>query len=157
MTWVELSTSIRIRVCTLYQQTDAKQRLIVNLSCRIGCACDIPSALYSYSFAPNPNWTMLMPPYKEIKNYVDTVVDAYNLRNKITFSAEVYRSTWQEDKRTWLLYLRDVKTGCEFTHECQILFPPSVSCWSLVPVISPALHLSRVPFSTPQNGTMMWT
>lgn len=87
-----------------------------------GCACDIPSALYSYSFAPNPNWTMLMPPYKEIKNYVDTVVDAYNLRNKITFSAEVYRSIWQEDKRTWLLYLRDVKTGHEFTHECQILF-----------------------------------
>lgn len=63
-----------------------------------------------------------MPPYKEIKNYVDTVVDAYNLRNKITFSAEVYRSIWQEDKRTWLLYLRDVKTGHEFTHECQILF-----------------------------------
>lgn len=87
-----------------------------------GCACDVPSALYSFSFALNPNWTRLMPSNTEIKEYVDHVVDTYNLRRKMTFGTEVVRSVWREDASRWLLYLRDLRSGREYTHECQILF-----------------------------------
>ncbi|KAJ5341330.1 dimethylaniline monooxygenase [Penicillium brevicompactum] len=86
-----------------------------------GCGCDVPSALYSFSFAQNPSWTKLMPSNKEIKEYVDNVVKTHNLLPKMTFGVEVVRSVWREDANRWLLYLRD-STGREYTHECQILF-----------------------------------
>ena len=35
-----------------------------------GCQCDIPSVLYSYSFAPNPNWTRTYPLQAEIRDYL---------------------------------------------------------------------------------------
>jgi cation diffusion facilitator CzcD-associated flavoprotein CzcO len=63
-----------------------------------------------------------MPSNKEIKNYVDDVVNSYNLLPKMTFATEVVRSVWREDANRWLLFLRDLKTGCEYTHECQVLF-----------------------------------
>ncbi|KAB8221580.1 hypothetical protein BDV33DRAFT_190345 [Aspergillus novoparasiticus] len=88
----------------------------------VGCGCDVPSALYSFSFAPNPNWTKLMPSNKEIKEYIVDVVKTYDLLPKITFGTEVVRTVWREDANRWLLYLRELKTGREYTHECQILF-----------------------------------
>lgn len=63
-----------------------------------------------------------MPPNWEIKQYLDNVVNSYGLESKITLSTEVYKCIWREDASRWLLLLRDVKTGCEWTHECQILF-----------------------------------
>ncbi|KAK2834973.1 hypothetical protein FQN49_006729 [Arthroderma sp. PD_2] len=87
-----------------------------------GCACDVPSALYSFSFALNPNWTKLMPLSKEIREYHEGVIDAYNLRDRITVSTAVIKCIWQENCSRWLLFLKDVETGREFTHECQVLF-----------------------------------
>jgi cation diffusion facilitator CzcD-associated flavoprotein CzcO len=63
-----------------------------------------------------------MPSNKEIKEYVDDVVKTYNLLPKMTFGTEVVHSFWREDANRWLLHLRDLKTGREYTHECQILF-----------------------------------
>ncbi|KAE8370649.1 hypothetical protein BDV27DRAFT_167514 [Aspergillus caelatus] len=88
----------------------------------VGCGCDVPSALYSFSFAPNPSWTKLMPSNTEIKEYIDDVVNTYNLLPKMSFGTEVVRTVWREDANRWFLYLRDLKTGREYTHECQILF-----------------------------------
>lgn len=88
----------------------------------IGCACDIPSALYSFSFALNPNWTKFTPPYREIRQYHEDVVESYGLRNKMTLCTEVYKCVWREDVSRWLLFCRNVETGQEFTHECRVLF-----------------------------------
>lgn len=44
-----------------------------------GCACDIPSSLYSYSFAPNPKWSRVFAEQKEIKNYL------FDVANSTTF------------------------------------------------------------------------
>ncbi|KAK2812641.1 hypothetical protein FQN50_001287 [Emmonsiellopsis sp. PD_5] len=90
-----------------------------------GCACDVPSALYSFSFALNPKWTRLMPSNKEIKEYHDQVLDDYSLESRMTFSTEVTRCIWREDASRWLIYLHDLKTGRRYTHECQILFSAS--------------------------------
>ncbi|KAK2757318.1 hypothetical protein FQN54_004832 [Arachnomyces sp. PD_36] len=87
-----------------------------------GCACDVPSALYSYSFEPNPGWTKLMPSNKEIKEYHDGVIAKYKLREKMAFSTEVVRCVWNGEASCWIMYLQDLKTGREYTHMCQILF-----------------------------------
>jgi cation diffusion facilitator CzcD-associated flavoprotein CzcO len=34
-----------------------------------GCACDVPSTLYSFSFAANPGWTASFSPQREIQHY----------------------------------------------------------------------------------------
>src|SRR5215470_9871984 len=39
-----------------------------------GCACDIPSHLYSFSFAPNPDWTRTYSRQPEIRDYLHRVV-----------------------------------------------------------------------------------
>ncbi|KAJ5555993.1 flavoprotein [Penicillium frequentans] len=87
-----------------------------------GCACDVPSALYSFSFALSSRWTKLMPSNKEIKAYHDDVVDQYGLRHKMTFSTEVEECIWREDASRWLMKLRNVITGEVTYHEAQILF-----------------------------------
>ncbi|XRM48122.1 hypothetical protein ABZX51_011062 [Aspergillus tubingensis] len=87
-----------------------------------GCACDVPSALYSFSFAPNARWSKLMPSQKEIKSYQDGVVADYGLRQKMNFCTEVKQCIWREDASRWLMLLRNVDTGAEWAHECQVLF-----------------------------------
>ncbi|KAL2859556.1 hypothetical protein BJX68DRAFT_116847 [Aspergillus pseudodeflectus] len=87
-----------------------------------GCACDVPSALYSYSFAQNPKWTKLMPSHDEIKAYQREVADTYGLRQKMTFRTEVKECYWREDASRWLMVLRNIDTDEIFYHECQILF-----------------------------------
>ncbi|KAL4778298.1 hypothetical protein BJX76DRAFT_148886 [Aspergillus varians] len=87
-----------------------------------GCACDVPSALYSFSFAQNPKWTKAMPSYKEIKTYQHEVADTYGLRENMIFNTEVKECFWREDASRWLMVLRNVATDEMSYHECQILF-----------------------------------
>ncbi|KAL2862407.1 flavin-containing monooxygenase [Aspergillus lucknowensis] len=87
-----------------------------------GCACDIPSALYSFSFAPNPRWSKLMPSYEEIKAYQQDVANQYGLREKMVFSTEVKKCIWRADASRWLIELCNVNTHEISYHECQILF-----------------------------------
>ena len=56
-----------------------------------GCACDIPSNLYSFSFALNPNWTRAFSPQPEIQSYLQRCTDEYNLRPHIYLGAECWR------------------------------------------------------------------
>ena len=48
-----------------------------------GCACDIPSHLYSFSFAPNPDWTHLYARQPEIRAYLEGIADRYGLREHL--------------------------------------------------------------------------
>ena len=50
-----------------------------------GCACDIPSFLYSYSFELNPSWSNLCAPHTEILNYLQHCVNKYDLEKHIKF------------------------------------------------------------------------
>src|SRR5579884_1891548 len=44
-----------------------------------GCACDIPSVLYSFSFAPNPYWSHLYPPQREIWDYLRNCAQRFGI------------------------------------------------------------------------------
>lgn len=66
-----------------------------------GAECDIPSALYSYSFAPNPNWKHKWSHQDQILEYINHVVDLYNLRPHIDYDQEVVAAEYDESKGTW--------------------------------------------------------
>ena len=57
-----------------------------------GCACDVPSQLYSFSFEPWPKWTRDFAPQGEILEYLQHCADKYGLRPHIRFGARVVRS-----------------------------------------------------------------
>jgi cation diffusion facilitator CzcD-associated flavoprotein CzcO len=66
-----------------------------------GCACDVPSHMYSYSFEPNTQWTRPYPQQQEIQNYILHVVDKYALRPLIRFGVEVGAMRWRAEQACW--------------------------------------------------------
>ena len=61
-----------------------------------GCRCDVPSHLYSFSFAPNPNWSDTFSPQPEILDYLLGITDRYGLRPHVRLNTEVNSATWDE-------------------------------------------------------------
>ncbi|MBV7699878.1 NAD(P)/FAD-dependent oxidoreductase [Streptomyces sp. TRM70350] len=66
-----------------------------------GCACDVPSHLYSFSFAPNPDWPRAFSGHEHIRAYLERVTDVFRLRPHIRFNSEVKRMTWNGDELRW--------------------------------------------------------
>ena len=64
-----------------------------------GCACDVPSHLYSFSFAPNPGWSRTYSRQPEIRDYLERVVDDFGVREKIRLGCEVRTARW--DGEAW--------------------------------------------------------
>ncbi len=56
-----------------------------------GLACDVPSHLYSYSFAPNPEWSHQFSPGPEICAYFERVAREHGLKDRVRFGDEVVR------------------------------------------------------------------
>ncbi len=72
-----------------------------------GCACDVPSHLDSYSFAPNPDWTRQYAPQAEIEQYVRDTVEAYDLRGDIRFGVAATGAAWDDTVQGWRLETSD--------------------------------------------------
>ncbi|MFD8672176.1 flavin-containing monooxygenase [Streptomyces seoulensis] len=66
-----------------------------------GCACDVPSHLYSFSFAPNPDWPRTFSGQEHIRAYLERVADDFDLRPHLRFDSEVKLMTWDEDELRW--------------------------------------------------------
>src|SRR5215211_7583721 len=66
-----------------------------------GCACDVPSHLYSYSFAPNPGWSETYSRQPEIRDYLRRVADQFGLRPHVRLGHTVERADWNEDQGRW--------------------------------------------------------
>ncbi len=74
-----------------------------------GAACDVPSHLYSLSFAPNPDWSRTYATQPEILAYVEGCYDRFDVRRKVRCSTEIVAAQWQETVNRWLL--RDAEDG----------------------------------------------
>ena len=68
-----------------------------------GAACDIPSRLYSYSFAPNPDWSHTYSGSSEILDYIESMVDEFDLRARIRFGHNVTGTTFDEASGLWTI------------------------------------------------------
>ncbi len=66
-----------------------------------GCACDVPSALYSYSFAPNPDWSRFYSPQPEIRRYVQDVARREGVDECVRFGADVLGASWDDAAQRW--------------------------------------------------------
>jgi cation diffusion facilitator CzcD-associated flavoprotein CzcO len=66
-----------------------------------GCACDVPSHLYSFSFAPNPDWPRAFSGQEHIREYLEHVADVLRLRPHIRLDSEVKMMRWDTEKLYW--------------------------------------------------------
>ena len=70
-----------------------------------GIACDVPAHLYSYSFEPNPDWSMIYPPGKEIWDYFEHCADKYGLRPHLRLNTRITAARFDEAAGLWHLTL----------------------------------------------------
>lgn len=68
-----------------------------------GCACDVPSHLYSYSFEPNPRWSRSFGGQGEIFDYLRRCADKYGVRPHIRFRSEITAAVFDEAAGLWRL------------------------------------------------------
>ncbi|MFF8958888.1 flavin-containing monooxygenase [Streptomyces sp. NPDC014894] len=68
-----------------------------------GCACDVPSHLYSFSFAPNPDWPRTFSGQRHIRAYLEHVADVFGLRPHLRLGHEVRMMTWDADALRWTI------------------------------------------------------
>jgi cation diffusion facilitator CzcD-associated flavoprotein CzcO len=66
-----------------------------------GCACDVPSHLYSFSFAPNPRWSRTFSGQPEIWAYLRHCAARYGVLPHVRFGHEVLEASWDDDRRRW--------------------------------------------------------
>ncbi|WP_062993280.1 flavin-containing monooxygenase [Nocardia anaemiae] len=66
-----------------------------------GAACDVPSHLYSYSFALNPNWSRSFSKQGEIQQYIQGVAREYNVLDKHLFNCDVTAARWNNATNLW--------------------------------------------------------
>ena len=66
-----------------------------------GVACDVPSNLYSLSYAPNPEWSRTYSPGGEIADYIERVATDYGVLRRTHFGVEVLEARWLADEARW--------------------------------------------------------
>ena len=66
-----------------------------------GCACDVPSHLYSFSFAANPDWPRTFSGQPEIRAYLERTADRFRLRPHLRFRHEVLGARWDAEQAHW--------------------------------------------------------
>ena len=68
-----------------------------------GCRCDVPSHVYSFSFAPNAEWSATFSPQPEIHEYLRSVARREGLIDHVRFGCEVESARWDDEAGRWLL------------------------------------------------------
>jgi cation diffusion facilitator CzcD-associated flavoprotein CzcO len=111
-----------------------------------GAACDIPSHLYEFSFAPNPRWSRRYAPQAEIQTYLEDTARRYGVLERIRTSTEVQNAAWDEQRRVWRI---ETSAG---PHEAEVLL---TACGQLsVPTVPPLPGLDD--FAGPAFHTARW-
>ncbi|KRF36908.1 flavin-containing monooxygenase [Nocardioides sp. Soil805] len=68
-----------------------------------GAACDVPSQLYSFSFAPNPEWTRSFSPQPEIHAYLRRVARESGVLDRFAFGTTLEEARYDEVARRWVV------------------------------------------------------
>ncbi|MBL8972163.1 MAG: NAD(P)/FAD-dependent oxidoreductase, partial [Myxococcales bacterium] len=68
-----------------------------------GCACDVPSHLYSFSFAQNPAWSRKYPRQGELLAYTREVADRFGLVPHVRLGAGLLAARWDQTAGLWRL------------------------------------------------------
>ncbi|MBX2885935.1 MAG: NAD(P)/FAD-dependent oxidoreductase [Granulosicoccus sp.] len=68
-----------------------------------GAGCDIPSNLYSYSYAPNKNWTRKFARQQEINRYINDCAKSFGVLPHIRLEHELINAKWDSSSSRWCL------------------------------------------------------
>jgi cation diffusion facilitator CzcD-associated flavoprotein CzcO len=110
-----------------------------------GVACDVPSHLYSFSFAPNPGWSRTFSPGREIQDYLRRCAARFDVTPHVRFEHEVTAAAWDEGSQRW----RIETSGGTFTAQVLVAGPGPLSEPSIprIPGLDsfqgPAFHTAR--------------
>ncbi|KAK2672805.1 FAD/NAD(P)-binding domain superfamily [Fusarium oxysporum f. sp. vasinfectum] len=85
-----------------------------------GCACDIPSHSYQYTFAPNKSWSGFYAPSHEICAYIDGVAEKYGAKRFIHLGHRVTSATWNDTAKKWHLTV-ETNAGESFAEEVDVV------------------------------------
>ena len=111
-----------------------------------GAACDVPSHLYEFSFAPNPRWSRRYAPQAEIQQYLEDVARREGVFDRIRTGTEVQSASWDAERNRWVL---ETSAG---PHEADVLV---TACGQLsVPSVPPIPGLDA--FVGPAWHTAQW-
>src|ERR1700736_5308981 len=66
-----------------------------------GCACDVPSHLYSFSYHQRRDWSRLCSPQQEIHDYLRDVARANDIERLIQTNTDVTSCAWDEERSRW--------------------------------------------------------
>jgi cation diffusion facilitator CzcD-associated flavoprotein CzcO len=111
-----------------------------------GAACDVPSHLYEFSFAPNPRWSRRYAPQAEIQDYLEDVARRHGVLDRIRTGVEVTQASWDDERAKWVL---ETSAG---RHEADVLV---TACGQLsVPSVPPLKGLAS--FEGPAFHTAEW-
>ncbi|HEX4467552.1 MAG TPA: NAD(P)/FAD-dependent oxidoreductase, partial [Solirubrobacteraceae bacterium] len=110
-----------------------------------GAACDVPSHLYEFSFAPNPRWSRRYAPQAEIQRYVEDVAAREGVLGKVRTGTEVTHAGWSEERAKWVL------RTAGGTHEADVLItacgqlsvPKTAALRGLESFAGPSFHTAR--------------
>jgi cation diffusion facilitator CzcD-associated flavoprotein CzcO len=72
-----------------------------------GCRCDVPSHLYSFSFAPNPNWSSTFSPQPEILDYLKDCAEGFGIVPHVRFETELEHANWDDEQGLWKIETSD--------------------------------------------------
>src|SRR3989442_10635030 len=72
-----------------------------------GAACDIPSLLYSFSFAPQPHWTRTFPAQHEIESYLNDCAASFGVTPHLRLRTRVTGLEWSDSAQHWIVRAQD--------------------------------------------------
>jgi len=75
-----------------------------------GCCCDVPVALYQYSFAPSLLWDHLFPRYNQVQKYAEDLADNFGLRPHLKMNEETKSAVWDDARALWKVTTSTGKT-----------------------------------------------
>ncbi|KJX96439.1 flavin-binding monooxygenase like protein [Zymoseptoria brevis] len=84
-----------------------------------GVKCDVPAHIYTFPFAPNPDWSSFYVGGPEILDYINKTADDYQLNEYVHLESKVTSAIWSSDKGKWQIKID--QQGHEFRDEADIL------------------------------------
>jgi cation diffusion facilitator CzcD-associated flavoprotein CzcO len=120
-----------------------------------GAACDVQSHLYSFSFAPNPDWSHKFAPQEEILAYLKHCVARYQLRPKIRFHSAVAEARWDDAQSCWHAQLEggDTLSARALVLGCGAFSKPVIPALDgLAEFAGPVFHTARWPHDAALDG-----
>ena len=116
----------------------------------LGCACDVKSINYQFSFEPNYEWSKTYAGQQEIWEYLRKTARKNNIYEKIRFRTEITRTEWREDLQQWVLDYTNLETGEQHQTRADIVFS------GMGPLRIPQIPKQFDAFEGPKWHTAQW-